>query len=484
MLQNLVQTFSSMLVQYSSYAWLMHMLWPLCIYCSSYLFTFLVDFFTFIQFKSVIELTGSVIEEKYDITTKFSKKVKALIYHINQHQMNDPRLRRLIEIPLTSYNTSGYGHDNVAETDYLIDQDVPLQLTNDIYCILKIKKSTYQQEKKSVKTRDVHITIYSRVLTVDDLKTFLNDIEKDYENHLNMLMNDNQFCLMYMKTDESGKLLFNTSVFSSTKTFDNLVSIQKDSLIKRIDFFLNNKDYYTRMGIPYTLGLFLYGAAGCGKTSTIKALANYTDRHIIIIPMTKITTFQSLRQIILDEEIDGFKIPNDKRLYVFEEIDCNGMENVIARRDLETKPISHSDSYENSDMHKLITAIGGQQLPENKKKKNAEDDKVTLGALLELLDGINEASGRILIMTSNRNPSLFDEALMRPGRIDMLIEFKPCTKEEVGKMYYLWFMEEIPPEVLDNVQEHVFSPAELGEIFIRNKDNPQRILDHLVSPKK
>ena len=69
--------------------------------------------------------------------------------------------------------------------------------------------------------------------------------------------------------------------FESGKSFKNVFFPQKDTLIKRLDFFRDNKSWYKSRGIPYTLGLLLHGIPGCGKTSTIKAIANHTQRHIV-----------------------------------------------------------------------------------------------------------------------------------------------------------------------------------------------------------
>ena len=69
--------------------------------------------------------------------------------------------------------------------------------------------------------------------------------------------------------------------FESGKSFKNVFFPQKDTLIKRLDFFRDNKSWYKSRGIPYTMGLLLHGIPGCGKTSTIKAIANHTQRHIV-----------------------------------------------------------------------------------------------------------------------------------------------------------------------------------------------------------
>jgi len=47
---------------------------------------------------------------------------------------------------------------------------------------------------------------------------------------------------------------------------------------------------------------------------------------------------------------------------------------------------------------------------------------------LNVLDGILEIDGRMLIITTNY-PEKIDEALLRPGRIDIKIELKEATSK-------------------------------------------------------
>ena len=55
-----------------------------------------------------------------------------------------------------------------------------------------------------------------------------------------------------------------------------------------LHFFQNNKKWYVEKGRPYTLGICSWGPPGCGKTSFEKALANYLNRHLIVVDFDKI----------------------------------------------------------------------------------------------------------------------------------------------------------------------------------------------------
>lgn len=59
---------------------------------------------------------------------------------------------------------------------------------------------------------------------------------------------------------------------------------------------------------------------------------------------------------------------------------------------------------------------------------------ITLGSLHELLDGVVETPGRIIIIITN-----YPKALIRPGRIDMNIQFSKTSKQDISEMFKLWF---------------------------------------------
>lgn len=262
---------------------------------------------------------------------------------------------------------------------------------------------------------------------------------------------------------------YNDISFVTTKSFDNLYFEGKNDLVRRILDFEQNEARYKRLGIPYTMGMMFHGVPGCGKTSCIKAIAQLTGRHIVSVPVKLVNKVEELKELFMNKHIMGYNIPMHKRLYVFEEIDCGQWKSIVRSRKRE---VDGADSNlkalrpDTSDMVECMKMVMGA-------RKDVEADpcatfgcNITLGDLLELLDGIVEMSGRMIIMTSN-HPERIDEALLRPGRIDLMQEFKRMTRADIASMYRLWFGKDMPGKVYERVRDHVFSQADIGNLFSR-----------------
>jgi hypothetical protein len=65
---------------------------------------------------------------------------------------------------------------------------------------------------------------------------------------------------------------------------------------------------------------------------------------------------------------------------------------------------------------------------------NRMKERVTLADFLELLDGIIEMDGRIIIMTTNQREKM-DSALVRPGRIDLDLELRAPSRLLVAHIF-------------------------------------------------
>ena len=62
------------------------------------------------------------------------------------------------------------------------------------------------------------------------------------------------------------------------------------------------------------------------------------------------------------------------------------------------------------------------------------DMGITMSGLLNAIDGVASQEGRVLIMTTNY-PEKLDDALIRPGRVDMKIEFTLASKQQIRELF-------------------------------------------------
>lgn len=325
------------------------------------------------------------------------------------------------------------------------------------------------------------VEVYSFTKTTDQLRHFLDDIKQKYTiNVKNKLGNKRYYFNMHplaapMDIHKKKNLsalppnfVFTMKHFQTNRKFSNLFGEDIDTIRQRVNFFVKNRKWYDEKGIPYTLGLLLSGNPGTGKTSTIKCLANETNRHICNINLNNDMTKTQLENLFFSENInvlnphsgqqETYCIPLDQRIYVLEDVDCQS--DMVKER--EVKPED---------------APSPKQVQEHYEDKN----KVDLSFLLNLLDGILENPGRIVIMTSNF-PDTLDSALIRPGRIDVIAKFRKCSNQTVVQMIEFFYDMTLSREEKGRIQdliEGIVTPAELSKIMFENFSVYEATLDHM-----
>jgi hypothetical protein len=360
----------------------------------------------------------------------------------------------------------------VTNHDYLPNEFEPVCLDNDVYFELMDLKVTDGAPEV------IKFKLYCYEHDVQHLQTFVDTCNTDYERRMaNKLGAHRYYFDQMVQTKTKGSiqnplpsthLVYTKTKFVTTRTFENVFFDQRKQVRDRVKFFLEHRDWYEKKGIPYTLGFMFHGPPGTGKTSSIKAIANAGRRHIINIQLSEIKTKQQLQHLFFNDEIHVFNgantekyiIPVAERLYVIEDIDAMG--DVVLRREWK-KPVVEDKKKEDD--------IFGD--------RKEEKDTFDLSFLLNLLDGTLEANGRIIAFSSNY-PERIDKALSRPGRVDMIVHFKNCTRAVLKEMVDSFYEQDVAiPD--DPTLDGKWSPAEAVRILFQNFGDPEAAVAELVS---
>ena len=105
----------------------------------------------------------------------------------------------------------------------------------------------------------------------------------------------------------------------------------------------------------------------------------------------------------------------------------------------------------------------------DKNRKNNDSKGVTLSGLLNVLDGAQAQTGRVVVLTTNYVDAL-DSALIRPGRADMRIEFGLATYSQIEILYSKFFPDASMEEAADfasQIGDKKMSPAEIQELLMK-----------------
>jgi mitochondrial chaperone BCS1 len=184
-------------------------------------------------------------------------------------------------------------------------------------------------------------------------------------------------------------------------------------LVERFKWFNGAEDWHSSRGIPWKLGVVLFGPPGTGKTSLIHALASDFGFNIKYI--------KSLHGLA-----GAFKSGTKDDLFVIEDIDA--LSGTLNRDGAKT--IHDETGLRGSPLHEILNSMDGMLTP----------------------DGLK------FIVTTNHLDRL-DPAIVRPGRIDEVIEIGPLPLDCARKMFFAFYGRE-------GVKNYFPRPgAELQRIF-------------------
>ena len=420
-------------------------------------------------------------------------KTASISIEIFLHKQNDTLAHALLDYVTNKPNIQSISY---SKNKFMLNHKNPILIESiDAVYIQLLSEKGSDEELSQV------IEIYSYTMNVDELRAFLKKIEYNYTLQIQNKLGDKVYYFNDVSTGKINKneynkmpsvVTFTMKQFNTNRNFKNVIGPESRLIEKRVNFFMNNKQWYSENGIPYTFGLMLYGLPGCGKTSIIKALSGVTRRHIINIKLHKYVTKTQMENLFFNETINIVQngrnetviIPIDQRIYLFEDLDADDTDILLDR--------SETPAYDNEKFTPLSlnqtqseNSCGFKdfkyQSREEKEKEEFSNEKLTLSCLLNLLDGVLEAPGRIVVMTTNYIEKL-DSALIRPGRIDLICEFKNCTNQSIIEFIEMFYDVELNEDSKNEIlmlNEYTITPAEMTKLMFENFEDYNACIEKL-----
>ncbi|KAF5006779.1 hypothetical protein FDECE_6867 [Fusarium decemcellulare] len=234
---------------------------------------------------------------------------------------------------------------------------------------------------------------------------------------------------------------------------------EKRDVLRDINEYLHpaTPKWYASRGIPLRRGYLFHGPPGTGKTSFSFALAGVFGIDIYVISLQDPTVSEEdlavlftrlpRRCIVLLEDIDtaGLRRPSDEDSEKDDDEDSEEKKDSSEKKEKKSKKKKDDTpdtDYSSSEEERKKRRRGRKK---GRKGKDSDSSKTTnniltlesisLSGLLNAIDGVASHEGRVLIMTTNKPESL-DEALIRPGRVDVQVGFKNATSIQATELFY------------------------------------------------
>jgi len=169
---------------------------------------------------------------------------------------------------------------------------------------------------------------------------------------------------------------------------------QKQYVREAIELPLNSPELFEKVGVEPPKGILLVGPPGCGKTLLAKAVANHTEATFIRMVGSELAQKYIGEGGRMVRELFSLAKEKAPSIIFLDEID----------------------------------AIGAKRLDGS--TSGDREVQRTLMQLLAELDGFDVLENVKIIAATNR-PDILDEALLRPGRFDRVIEIP--IPDEVGR---------------------------------------------------
>jgi chaperone BCS1 len=243
--------------------------------------------------------------------------------------------------------------------------------------------------------------------------------------------------------------------------------------------FLASAEWYRDRGIPWRTGVCLEGPPGSGKTSFAIALASELSLRIAYVNLSTVddsglasfVTQLPPRTLMLLEDVDTVSATQSR----------TPRESPHAEKARQLAAASGRPQFVREVPGGTVTQYGPggeetQLAPGEGAPAEVTVDaprRLTLGGLLNALDGAVAGTGVIAVLTTN-HPDKLDPAILRPGRVDRRIHLGPASAEQAARLYRLFFPQAIDALAADFARAASGrSMAELQGHLLARRDDPE-----------
>lgn len=292
------------------------------------------------------------------------------------------------DVPLQAKEVMASKMINISEGRYFMK---PAGYPNIVLLVFADDKNAQSTGRNAPKVYNYRLNFITRDVAV---------IEKFKQNIINRL--EQKFCGRpnlyrwrdgWWKKDESHNLKTKESIILEPEI--------KHELFNKIERFLSPEvaKRFADNAFPYRKGVLLFGPPGTGKTSICAAVSNHFNIDMFSVNLATCRDDDSLHASLEEMPTPDPTRGNGFRIIVLEDIDA------ISSSD--TKRVLDDEDEESEE-----TGHEGRST-----------SAVTLGGLLNFLDGLSTPNKVLFVLTTN-NVEALDSAIIRDRRCDMRLEIK------------------------------------------------------------